>query len=77
MFSTVGGFTEFEDYVRDSFSLRDGSFRMLATTKPSLGSLSPLKSWDLKCGVLDSLSWEAVIGVAGIQGWLGVTVKII
>lgn len=48
---------------------------LYATTRPSFGELyAPLKPWDLENELLCEENWEAVLNVAELQGWLGVTV---
>lgn len=75
MLLTIRNFDEFEEYLEESIGLCPGDCETIyATTRPSLGSLSPLRPWDIVNQELDESSWEAVIGVAEIQGWLGVMI---
>lgn len=56
------------DYTLESICL-------YATTRPSFGELyAPLRPWDLKNELLCEENWEAVLNVAEVQRWLGVTV---
>lgn len=75
MLLTIHNFDEFKEYMQDAFELSPEDCPiMYATTRPSLGPLSPLKPWDIVGVELNESSWEAVIAIAEIQGWLGVMV---
>lgn len=75
MLLTIHNFDEFEQHVEEIFGLYPEDYTgMYATTRPSLGPLSPLQPWDVVKQELNESSWEAVIGMAEIQGWLGVMI---
>lgn len=44
-----------------------------ATTRPSVGALM---LWDLVEEPMDEKNWDAVMNVAELQGWLGVSIRV-
>ncbi|KAL0634129.1 hypothetical protein Q9L58_006936 [Maublancomyces gigas] len=80
MMLEIETYDDFIEYLYETLGLYDyggGIKQIEATTRPSTGSLSALKPWDLKDELLCEENWEAVLNVAEVQGWLGVIVKVL